>query len=295
MTILADLLTLAQKIPATFWGVVIGAFFSLGGILLTNRAHDRRQRSQLAFDRELRNRDREFSLRRDVYLEASEAISAGLIAVGRFGNLEIPNDKVTEGYTDKAPSIAKVHVIAREQTARVVMELVGELSATYMRLFAKRAPLIVQKQQLDLLNERVQRYSRERDRTLEQMKQHNLDGAQDQRRWGVLQSNFDFEQHRVTEAAEQSAVLARNLFPKQMTYAEECIAETAKLGRLSVPVLVSIRSELELPINEVEYRTVIEDAMKKQEAALKEFVQAVRAFVDTQPAAAGDAPQAPRP
>jgi len=70
MNIHSQLLALIERIPATFWGVVIGSFFSLGGIVIANRANDRRLREQLKHDREMRNRDRELSLRKDVYLSA---------------------------------------------------------------------------------------------------------------------------------------------------------------------------------------------------------------------------------
>jgi hypothetical protein len=148
IVILTEVLRLIEKIPATFWGIVIGSFFTLGGVVLTNRANDRRLREQLRHDRELRNRDRELSLRKDVYMSAAEAIWAGLSAVGRFGDLDIPNNKLTEAYMEKSPAIAKVHVIANEQTVRAQTNLASELNATYMRLFAKRVPLIAQKVQI---------------------------------------------------------------------------------------------------------------------------------------------------
>ena len=90
-----ELWALIEKIPASFWGVVVGAFFSLGGVALTNRATDRRQRKQLAHDREVKDRDRELSLRKDVYLAAAEAISAGFMSVSRFPNLDVPHEKIT--------------------------------------------------------------------------------------------------------------------------------------------------------------------------------------------------------
>ncbi|MGH7146517.1 MAG: hypothetical protein ACREIJ_01260 [Nitrospiraceae bacterium] len=90
---LTYLLGYLEIIPATFWGVIIGALFTLGGILLTNHFHDRRLQTQLAHDRNLKNREREMSLRKDLYLAATKAASAGLIAVGRYANFEIPFDK----------------------------------------------------------------------------------------------------------------------------------------------------------------------------------------------------------
>lgn len=118
--ILNQLLALTEKIPAAFWGVVIGSFFSLGGIMIANRANDRRLREQLRHDREMRNRDRELSLRKDVYLSVAEAVLAGIAVIGRIADLEIPNNKVMEAYADKSPAIAKAHVIANERTVEAL-------------------------------------------------------------------------------------------------------------------------------------------------------------------------------
>ena len=116
-----------ESIPATFWGVIIGAFFSLSGVALTNRANDRRLHAQLAHDRQIKDRERELTLRKDVYLAAAEAISAGLMTVGRFADLEIPHDKLTEIYLEKSPAIAKVHVIAREKDGPRGRRLYGRI------------------------------------------------------------------------------------------------------------------------------------------------------------------------
>jgi hypothetical protein len=292
MSWFANFIGLVESIPPTFWGVVVGSFFSLGGVALTNRANDRRLRAQLAHDRELRNKDRELALRKDVYLAAAEAIYAGFISVGNFANLDIPYDKLTEAYLEKAPSIAKVHVIAKQETVRAVANVVDELGAIYLRLFAKRVPLGTQKQQLTQLDDEIKGLAKERDRMLELMKQHNLDGAADQRRWGVIQANFDFEQKRVCESATRRDALAASLYPKQIEYMKDCIEETMKLSRLLVPATLSVRSELDLPIDEGTYRQVVEESIKKQEANLREFLQQLRNFIAAQPSTARDAAEA---
>lgn len=276
MSWVAELISLVETIPPTFWGVVVGSFFSLGGVVLTNRANDRRLQAQLTHDRELRNRDRELALRKDVYLAAAEAISAGFISVSKFSNLELPHDKVTDGYVDKAPAIAKVHVIANEETARAVVSVVGELAATFLRLFARRVPLMAQKQQLAILDEQIGGFGKERDRMVELMKQYNLDGAADDRRWGVIQGTFEFEQKRVTEALEQRRALAGALYALQLEYMKDCVEETMKLGRLLVPTIVAVRRELDLPIDEAAYVQVVEESLAKQRASLTEFLQQAR-------------------
>ena len=289
MNLLTDLLALLEKIPGTFWGVIIGAFFSLSGVILTNRAHDRNLQAQLAHDRILKNREREMSLRKDVYLAAAEAVSAGLFAVSRFANLEIPPEKLTEGYLDKAPSIAKIHVIAKETTARAVVNFSAELSATFLRLFTRRLPLLQQKQQIDFLNSQIDTCNREQSRLLELQKQYNLDGLRDQHRWDVLHHNFEFEAERLNRTIQERDALAATLYSNQLQYMEECVAETVKLSRLLVPVIISVRKELELPIDETEYRKLMEEANAKQAESLREFVQQLQSLIAAQRAAASDA------
>ena len=179
--------------------VIIGALVSLSVVYFTNRGHNRRFREQLVHERDLKNREREMSLRRDVYLDAAEAVSAGLYAVGQFANLAIPHDKVTEGYLDKAPSIVKIYVIAKEETVRAVSNFSNELSATFMRLFAKRFLLFQEKQQIDFLGSQIETTLREQSRILELQKQYNIDGVRDPRKWELLQRNFEFEQRRLDE------------------------------------------------------------------------------------------------
>jgi hypothetical protein len=54
-----ELTDLAQKIPATFWGVLAGSFFTLVGVTFTNRSNDKRLSKQLAHDRQIKAKERD--------------------------------------------------------------------------------------------------------------------------------------------------------------------------------------------------------------------------------------------
>jgi hypothetical protein len=282
MNILHELLALIEKIPATFWGVLIGSFFSLSGVVITNHANARRLQEQLRHDRELRNRERELSLRKDVHLSAAEAVSAGLIAIGRFSDLEIQNNKLIESYIDKSPAIAKVHVIAKEQTAIALTSLVGELSAAYLRLFARRYPLVVQKVRISALQQQRDFFVQEQTNMLELIKQFTLDGTMDQRRWDLIQGHIKFAQDRFTEASKQHDALLADLSVKQLHLMKECIEEENRLSRLVVPVIVAARTELEMPIDERAYTEIIEESIKKQEASLEAYMENIRSLSTAQ-------------
>lgn len=244
---------------------------SLGAVYLTNRAHDRRLKLQLAHDLELKKRDREMSLRKEVYLEAAEAMSAGLITLGRFGNFEVADDKLSEDYVSKLPSVQKIHVIAKEETVEALVKFSGELAATMLRLLTKRYPLVWQAQQMKFLQTQIDGALKDQSRMLQLMEQHNLDGAKDQEKWDTIQRNFDYAKGKFDELQKQSADLGTTLYPKQLQFMEECIREGSKLSRLLVPVVVSIRRELELPLDETKYSKLMEEAAVKGEQSVKEF------------------------
>jgi hypothetical protein len=96
MELVDKIVDLIALIPGTFWGVVIGSLFSISGVMLTNSATNKRLRQQFSHDLQLRIGEREHALRRDVYLAATEAIATSLASLGRFTDLNIPNDELTK-------------------------------------------------------------------------------------------------------------------------------------------------------------------------------------------------------
>jgi hypothetical protein len=266
---------------------------TLSGIFIANLFHNSRLQTQLAHDRDLKNREREMSLRKDIYLAAAEAAAAGLIAVGRFADLDVPDKQLTEGYLDKAPSVIKVHIIAKEETVRAVVNFSVELSAAFLRLFARRLPLVLQKQQIAFLRGQSDSFTKEQSRMVELMKQYNMDGINDPNRWGTFQHIFDFERRRSEEATQAADTLNASLIPKQVQFLEEVVDETIKLGRLLTPALLSIRKELELPIDETEFLRISEEATAKQVESLREFIRDLQSIIAAQRPATGDAPPVP--
>jgi len=96
-----------NKVPATFWGIVVGSLFTLTGVYLTNRSNDRRLKLQLQNDRELRNREREMTFRKDTYAVAAEAISVSVNTLSKFSDLSFSLKEISATYIEKSPILAK--------------------------------------------------------------------------------------------------------------------------------------------------------------------------------------------
>lgn len=142
---LRSLFNLVNNIPPYLWGSILGACFALMGTLvgsyLTNRGNDRRLREQFKHEREVKNREREMVLRKEIYMNAAEAIHAAIMVIPRLSQLEVPYDKLTNEYLSKASAMAKIHIVATEPTIKAVLSFSSELAAILMQLTARRVAL----------------------------------------------------------------------------------------------------------------------------------------------------------
>lgn len=261
-----------DRVPATFWGVIAGSFFTLLGVFLSNRAQAHRLEQQLEHDRTLKNEERLLALRRDVYLPAAEAVSAGMMLVGRFSDLSISQEKLLGDWTEKSPAIAKANLIAEDPTVEALAKFNTELGALLFRLLSIRIPLSGKQQHANFLLEQVNRFSAERDRMIEMLKEMNLSGAFDERRQAVIDSNFQFNQKRIDEVLLEHEQLTSTLFEEQMQFSKECQRAAAELTKLLVPLLACVRAELKLPFDAKTYQRVTEESQAKIAASLDEFI-----------------------
>jgi len=269
---LDNFIRLLESIPATFWGVTFGSILALCGVALTSRASDRRLGVQFEHERKQKTNEREMELRKEVFLAAAEAIASGMNAISRFANLDLPNEQITGDYVEKSPAIAKVHVIGKAETIQAMVSFTGALSALFLQLFAKRFELMGERSSIALVDSQVEDFGKERDRVLELIKQHNIEGIVDERRWNVLQGSFEFEQRRINESLARRAELVGTLQPKHLEFMRECIHHTAALTKLITPVLSAVRAELELPFDDRAYHQLIVDSTARQQHGINEFL-----------------------
>jgi hypothetical protein len=262
-------------IPAAFWGVVVGSFFSIMGVSISNRASDRRMLAQFDHESRTKTKEREMVLRKDVFLAAAEAISIGMGSLGRFTNFEIANDQVLAPYSEKSHVLAKVHVIASTETVLSLTRFTTHLSELQVALFARRQALMADKNMINVINVQIARFEKERDKLLELMRQGNIEGAVDSRKWDVLSNNFEFEAKRIEQSSRDRDSLLQALQVKQLEYMRESISSMEQLGASLIPVLLAVRNELELPIDEAAYRQVMEESYAIQQRVINEFVEKI--------------------
>lgn len=231
---------LLDKIPDTFWAVLFGSFISLLGTIIANRANLRRLRLQLQNDRELRNWEREMTFRKDIYTAAAEAIAVSIGALSKFSELSFSPKEVSETYLEQMPALAKVNLVAGEDTIRALANFGGGFTGAFLRLAQERMAL-------SNLQEKIAA------------------------KVALANSGVDAAQLATTD--QEIRQMTSDFSAKRFLFVKQCFVENKNVNQLLIPLLVAARMELELSVSKDRYAEILHQAYSNVEAHFDEFIQ----------------------
>lgn len=276
MEVLEYLWARVLEIPAAFWGVLAGSFFSIYGVSATNKASAQRLRDQFEHERAVKTIEREMALRKEIFLQAAEAIYAAIQDMYRFGNLQLGSDEVTKGYMEKSPAIAKVHIVAGTPTLEALMAISGALNTAFYKLWARRHAVLKVREGVVEIDAAINEARREQDNYLALMKQFNLNVEVDRRKWEVLDSSFKREMERIEKLRTARAPLAQRFGEEHERLIQESSEVATEVAKFISPLIKAIREELQIPFNFDVYEALQASSMQNQRDALANFLREVR-------------------
>jgi len=154
---------LVEGIPAVVWSGMAGAGLagglSLVNLIATQRHARKMQKAQLAHDANVRSRERHMALRREVYLEAAQAIPRMSGVLGRLADINISDQELSRVFEDGTAKLNQIQVIGSNDTIESVMLFLTEITAAYARLSVDRGLLTNNKKQIESLEERLQEFT----------------------------------------------------------------------------------------------------------------------------------------
>ena len=122
---------------------------------------------QLQHNRDEKARERAFAFRQDIYIGASEAISAGLSVLSDAGNLAIPGEELMKDFRAMNGQIGRVHIVATEETGILLMRFMHELAKSLIGMTLKRAELTGIQSQINDRRSRIESGNAEIDRLID--------------------------------------------------------------------------------------------------------------------------------
>jgi hypothetical protein len=247
--------------------------FTIIGVILTNASNTKRLRLQHEHEQLLESKERDSSLRRDTYLAAIEAISAGMVAVGRFGELNVKEEELMQSYTEKSPAIAKVSIVGKDETIKAVTNFNSELLGAFLRLTSERQNLNVAWQRFAALEGKIELATREQERLQSLMDENHAQGEKDETGWDLLRRKYEVQTAKLERFTAEQEQMLNQVMPAQMNLIQRCMQEAFALDRLLTLVISKKRAELELPFDEASYSQIVEENHKKQAEYLESFIR----------------------
>lgn len=210
-------------------------------------------------------------IRRQVYLDAAEAITENHLILMKISDLGVSDSDLSKQFSKSVSVISKVYAIGSSKTVKTVSELTSAISKKYLLLIAERIPLVKRKHEIEIQNELIMKASAERDQMIEIMKTVNLQGIQDDRLMGIAERNFKFQQEEVSKLLEKRNQLMEINGKEQIQLGMKCFQASREVSEYFPPAINSVRGEMDIPFDEEAYKHTIEQLWEISEQSLKEF------------------------
>lgn len=263
---------LLKEIPDVVWSGVIASAITLAGVMLSNWSNTKRLLRQLSHDSGEKQKERSASMRRDVYLKATEEMAKIGSYFGRLPQMHPVKDNLGDGLTDFLGASAKVQLVSEPETARLVGELTTRYGEIFLTLLGKVQPVHDLKIEIDITSDFYERNQVEVNRTLSEMRQINESGRPDSVRYDALQRSFDHAQSLANDYAEQRQDLYAKHNSAQRDFTIYLMQEMRTVGPLQVQVTAAIRRELNLDTDIKEYEARLQENWERMDAKIAQVL-----------------------
>ncbi len=265
-----------SKVPDAVWAAIIASLLTFGGVWLTNRGNNKRLLEQLKHDAIERVRERQMSLRREVYLKAAEAISKAYTILMGLLQADLQSTTWKADVNSISESLMKVHVVGTDDTVTAITRFSSAFSKALLDLTEKRLPLDQMKARIDSLSDLLNKSAQERDRYIALMKEFNLRGLTEQRLWETINNNYEFESKRNKEYADEHVLVLQQHGVLLMALIKDCYQKAIEIGHVLVPALCAVRNEMDIPIDTNRYRLLMEETRAEMEGDLNRFIDNIQ-------------------
>lgn len=228
------------------FGAAIAACLALLGVWRTNKAHENRLTVQLDADRDAKRTEREMTIKKEVYLEAFTAVGSVVSTISSsFGT---DASRLTTEFAAHSAKISKLHLVASEETLRVVASFTGASTAAMFSILPERLAL-------DQIRTALKSCAEHRNYVVND-RQRNLDR--------YMESNPQLLNQLFTVSSSEHEKINSEIRKLEITQADKvtaltklCVQQSKRLSSIVLPLLVSMRKDLDTSIDGPEYERMM--------------------------------------
>jgi heme exporter protein D len=251
-----ELVMWLKSIPDVVWAAIIASVLTTLGVVLTNIWNKKCILLQIKHASDEKVKEREMQIKKEIYIEAAEAIAEALQDIYNLPNRIMQTDNF-EMHKRLLPAMAKIHMVGTLDTVKEIIQFMK-------RVNQETLPLVPQVTTCTYFKHKIAELVRARDFQITYMKEMNakieeLDKNEasnpqaykmysDVYKKGFQLANDEYNKI-VTELAKENLKF-QDFFAGFLSM---CINAANNLQNAALPTILSIRKELGLPIDTVEY------------------------------------------
>ena len=242
---------LLQLVPDTVWAALIAAALALSGVALSNRHSRRLLETTIENDALQRDRDRQMALRREVFIPAADAVVGLLEMLVQSADPDADDAGISTRISGLTAAVARIQVVGKNQSVKAAAEFLDACCDAYADIRLRRLPI-------KSLKNRNAQFVRKLLAETKSWPEQDKDRPVPVERWDKL--------HAII--AKEGAELRKDIEGGQ-ELVQFCMSRSAQVGKLVPPLLLAIREELGLSINEAEFLKLWAESHARSEVIFK--------------------------
>jgi hypothetical protein len=289
----------ADSGPA-FLGITLGQWIAifvpiaaLIGVVLSlwnARAVAKRQLDHAARDRQMqldhdalqRDRERQMSIRREVYLEAAAALVRMQTTMGQLTDITIDAKEITATFGQSQAAIVKTHIVGTQETVDAVMRYTNAAGPAFLDMLSRRPSLQLRNAKIDTHTALLQKALEDQARFTRMLETHNLEGGRDSARVKAIQKQYEFASESYNDHYTKRAHFQAEQISEHRAVVDHMMDLNRNLVRLLPRAVLAVRAEMELRLDAEWYEAQWLEQIRFMDAAWAEINARLQTLVNQQ-------------
>lgn len=265
-----------MTLPTVIVAAVMGAAITLFGVFLQNLFENHRSNKRLKHDRDLRDREREMALRRDVYFETASEIAKAARYIAKFGDLNLSfaeHQAIAENF---ASALAKLHMIAGIEILAKAIKASDTFSTINLELRQLQLSLLLDQKQMGFMQKSVNDDIEQQKNILARISQLQIESPKHPDVPDLAKAFQELEA-RIQRSQQTHSELNEKMIAGQLSLSSTVFARTIDFAKNLIELSIALRKELDCDLkgDEEAYRQLVRESHEKATKEMQNYIDGI--------------------
>ncbi|VVH64878.1 hypothetical protein BSPLISOX_2249 [uncultured Gammaproteobacteria bacterium] len=248
------------------WSAIFASCITIFGVYLTNKYHERRQKSE-----------QNFTLKKEVFLDVAKSFADVLGIIPKLTNLEFTQKDIEMKMADHEGIVAKSCLVAKESSVAAILNYSAETNEVFIKLIKEREVVLAHQKTIEIYQSTINSAENEQDRIISRMKELNHQGHNNQSTFDNLNKKYDVQESIVEHNTRNLEKQESTFRSSYLLFIKECIDDHGKLLLSLPPMAIALRGELENNRDSKVFTEALNNNVQRMKAVLDSLFESDKA------------------